>query len=119
MGIGVVVQEERGQVIAALSKTILGLLEPTSGDALASFHAASLCRELGIQHVCLERDVKIIVDALNSNTSMLSRYSHLVEDTRCVLMMIPRWRCGFVHCEANEVVHRLAKAAITDVSDRI
>jgi hypothetical protein len=37
-----------------LSKTTLGLLEPTSGEALASFHAASLCKELGIQQVYLE-----------------------------------------------------------------
>jgi hypothetical protein len=42
-----------------------------------------------------------------------------VEDTRCMLMMIPRWRCRFVHREANEVAHRLAKAAITYVNDRI
>jgi hypothetical protein len=45
MGIGVVVQEERGKIIAAISKTRLGLFEPTTGEALASFHAASICRD--------------------------------------------------------------------------
>jgi hypothetical protein len=29
------------------------------------------------------------------------------------------WKCNFVRREANEAAHRLAKAAITDVSDRI
>jgi hypothetical protein len=93
MGIRVVVREERGKVIAALSKTIVGLFEPTSGEALASYHAASLCRELGIQQACLEEDAKIIVDALNSNSSTWSRYGHIVEDMQSVLMKIPRWSC--------------------------
>lgn len=69
MEIRVVVREERGKVIAAISKTIVGLFEPTSGEALVSYHAVSLCRELGIQQACLKGDAKIIVDALNSNSS--------------------------------------------------
>lgn len=119
MGIRVVVQEDRGRVIATLSKTRLGLFEPTTREALASFHAACLRRNLGIQHLFLEGDVKLVVDALNSNTSTWSRFGHIVKDTRRILHTFLRWRCGFVHHEANDAIHRLAKATITNISDRI
>jgi ribonuclease HI len=65
MEIGVVVKDEKGRVIAAMSKTQLGSFEPTTGEALASFHAMSLCRDLGIQQLFLEGDVKLVVDACN------------------------------------------------------
>lgn len=110
-------REERGKVIPTMSKTRIGLFEPAIGEALASFHAANLCRDLGIQQVWLEGDAKIIVDALNLNTSTWSRFGHIVEDTRCMLNTIPKCRCGFVHREANEATHRLAKAVSTNVSD--
>jgi hypothetical protein len=56
LGIGVVVREERGRVVAAMSKTRQGSFEPTTGEAIASFHAASVCKDLGIQHLILEGD---------------------------------------------------------------
>ncbi|XP_059446364.1 uncharacterized protein LOC132177903 [Corylus avellana] len=48
MGIGAIVREEKGNVIATMCKTQSGSFEPTMGEALASFHAAILCRDLGI-----------------------------------------------------------------------
>jgi hypothetical protein len=74
---------------------------------------------MGILKVWLEGDTKIIVDTLNSDASILSRYGHLVEDTRCILQSFPSWSCGFVHREANEAAHRLAKAANINISDRM
>jgi hypothetical protein len=61
----------------------------------------------------------LIADALNSNTSTWSRFGHIVEDMHHVFHTFSRWRCGFVHREANDAAHWLAKAAITNVSDRI
>jgi hypothetical protein len=97
MGIKIVVCDDRGRVTAAASKRRHGSFEPTIGEALASFHAASFCKDLGIQQLWLEGDAKIIVDVLNSNGSTWSRYGHIVEDTRSILQTFPRWRCCFVH----------------------
>jgi hypothetical protein len=74
---------------------------------------------MGIPKVWLEGDTKIIVDALNSNERIMSRYGHLVEDTRSILQSFPSWNCGFAHHEANEAAHRLAKAATIYISDRM
>lgn len=119
MGIRIAVRDDRGRVIAASSKMRQGSFEPATGEALPSFHAISLCKELGIQHIWLEGDAKIIVDALNSNRCTWSRYDYIVEDTRSILQTFPRWKCGFVHREAKEATHHLTKAANTNVSDRI
>jgi hypothetical protein len=52
-------------------------------------------------------------------TGKWSRFGHLIEDTRRMLLTLSRWRCAFVPYKANEAAHRLAKAVTTDVSDRI
>jgi hypothetical protein len=119
LGIGVVVRDDKGLVIAAASKVRQGLFEPVMGEAIASYEAARICKELSIPKGWLEGDAKIIVDALNSDERILSRYGHLVEDTRSILQSFPSWKCDFVHREANEAAHRLAKAATTYISDRM
>lgn len=85
VGVGVVIREEHGQVIAAMSKTRLGLLEPTTGEAFAAYQAVCFGRELGLQNICLEGDAKQIAEAVNSLTSTWSRFRHLIDDTRRIL----------------------------------
>ena len=58
VGIGIVIREEKWKVVAAMSKTRTGLLEPTLGEAFAAYHAACLGRDLGLQNICLEGDAK-------------------------------------------------------------
>ena len=116
-GIGVVIREEKWQVLTAMSKTRLGLLEPTTGEAYAAYHAASLCRDLGLQHISLEGDAKQIVEAVNSPTNTWSRFGHLIDDTWRILLSFSRCYCSFIHHEVNEAIHRLARVVTTDVSD--
>lgn len=85
VGIGVVIREEKGQVIAAMSKTRMSLLEPTTGEAYAAYHAACLCKDVGVQNILLEGDAKQIVEAINSHTRTWSHFGHLISDTRRIL----------------------------------
>ncbi|XP_059436609.1 uncharacterized protein LOC132169617 [Corylus avellana] len=119
VGIGVVLRDEKGQVIATMCKTRMGILELAMGEAYAAYHAVFLCRDMGVQNLILEGNVKQIVEAINSATGTWSLFGHLIEDTRRVLLTLPRWNCVFVSHEANEEAHRMAKVATTDVNDRI
>jgi ribonuclease HI len=119
VGIGVIIRDEKGQTIAAMSKTRLKNLEPTMEEAFAAFNAACLCRDLKLQHIMMEGDAKLIVDAVNSNSSTWSRFGHIIDHTQQILDDFIRWKCNHVRCEANGVVHQLVKAATTDVNDRI
>ena len=87
-----------------MTKTRLGVLEPSTREALGTFHAARLSLELGLQNLILEEDAKQIVEAINSSTSMWSRYGHLVDDTRRLLCTLPMSKCVFIHQEANETI---------------
>jgi ribonuclease HI len=117
--IGVIIRDEKGRVVVAMSRTRQGLLEPTTGEALGAFQATRLIMELGLQNIILEEDAKQIVEAINSTTSKWSRFEHLVDNTQRLLCSLSRWKCVFIHWEANEAAHRLAKAAVTDISDII
>jgi hypothetical protein len=119
VGVGVIIRDEKGGIVAAMSGTRQGLLEPTTGEAFGALQAAHFIMELGLHNIILEGDTKQIVDARNSNTSTWSRYGHLVEDTRRLLCSLSRWKCFFTHREANEAAHRLAKATAMDISDMI
>ena len=119
VGIGVMIRDEKGRAVAIMSKTRIGTLEPTAGEALAAYHAVCLCRELGLQNIYLEGDAKQIVEAINSSMGTWSRFGHLVDDTRHILASFSCWKCDFIHREANEVVYRLAKAATININDRM
>ena len=66
-----------------------------------------------------EGNAKQIGHAINSPTMAWNWFGHLVEDTRRILHSLMSWKCTFANREANEAAYRLAKAAITNVSDRI
>ena len=119
VGISVIIRDEKGRVVVAMSRTRLGLLEPTTGEALGAFQATRLILELGWHNIILEGDAKQIVVAINSDTSMWSKYGQLVDEPRHLLHTLYRWKCSFISREANEATHKLAKAAATDISDII
>jgi ribonuclease HI len=119
MGIGVIIRDEKGGVIAAISKTREGLLEPTTGEAITLFFAMGLRRDIATQNVMFEGDAKQVMDAMNSTMSRWSRFGHLLEDTRHSLQRLSRCKCVYVNNEANEATHQPAKKAILNVNDRI
>jgi ribonuclease HI len=119
VGLGVILRDERGQMLAAMSKTRIGTLEPSTGEAFVASSAVCFCRDIGVHRVVLEGDAKQIVDAVNANSASWSRFGHLIDDTRRILESFSQWKCQFVRREANEAAHRLAKAATIDVNDRI
>ena len=88
-------------------------------EALALFHAITLCNYFGFPNVILEGDAKLVVDELNSNQSKGCQFGHLIEDTRHVLQLFSKWMCVFTKRVANEAVHQLAKRATLNIGDGI
>lgn len=117
-GMGMLVRDHTGTIIAAKCLSRAGNLDPTAGEALASLHAIRWCQELGRQAIILEGDAKQVVDAINSDVNNGSRLGHIVEDIRQFLKTFLRWHCAFVNRNANTAAHRLAKGATKLVMDR-
>jgi hypothetical protein len=66
MGFGVVVRNEKGDVIAAQCQSTLGLFDPAVAEARAALLGVPLCRECGFMRVHFEGDAQTVVNAVNS-----------------------------------------------------
>jgi ribonuclease HI len=64
--LGIVIRDSDGRFVAARATSRNGCVDPTSGEAMASFQAAKLCQELGLQNVILKGDAKVVVKGVNS-----------------------------------------------------
>jgi ribonuclease HI len=64
MGVGIIVRDNRGQVHAASSKTIVSTQEPVVAEAMGALCAAEFIRDLGFQDVDLEGDSLQVVQAI-------------------------------------------------------
>jgi hypothetical protein len=80
MGLGVVVRDENGLVVAAQSKTIRGNFDPPMAEARAALLAIQFCRMNGFMLVDFEGDVKTVIDAVNDVRSDWSRLGVLITD---------------------------------------
>jgi hypothetical protein len=47
MGVGVIIRDDKGSVVAAQSKVIPFIFDSTSAEVLAAWHAVLLAREVG------------------------------------------------------------------------
>ena len=78
-GIGIVIGNERGLIIGAMSKKInipLGALEV---EAKTFEEGILLARDLGLKDIILEGDVKVVTDALAGCNSPLSLIQMIIE----------------------------------------
>jgi ribonuclease HI len=93
-------------------------MDPTSGEAMASYQAAKLCQELGLQTVILEGDAEVVVKGVNSKERLRNRYGHIIQGTWTVLRTIPKWTYQHVNRKANTAAHTMTHLAIKTFLER-
>ena len=54
MGVGIIIRDEKGNVIAATSQPVMAIHEPATAKALATLRAVEFCREVGAYDISLE-----------------------------------------------------------------
>ena len=74
--------------------------------------AIELSKELGIQRLILESDVKALVDAVNATEPDDSCRGQLVADIRFSLNFFPSWQMVYASRQVNQVAYALAQQAI-------
>lgn len=79
-GIGVVLRDANGSVLASLSQQLPQLYNPLVIEAKATYKALQLAAELGFNQVVLERDCQVLMKALIEDSNFLSTDGLFIDD---------------------------------------
>nr|XP_023907618.1 uncharacterized protein LOC112019310 [Quercus suber] len=111
-GLGVVVRDWRGNVLAALSQKVALPQSVEMAEALAAKRAVQLATEMSFTRVLVEGDCKRVVQALQTLGRCLKMYGHLIADARRLGATLQT--CTFHHTlrEGNLLAHSLARRAV-------
>ncbi|KAM6559150.1 hypothetical protein CsatA_028389 [Cannabis sativa] len=112
LGIGAIVRDSSGQVVAALSKPVQGCFRSDEMEAKALFHSLNWVLQYQFNITNIETDALRVYQALNSTSTDLSSFSDLILDVRCLLSFFPEAHISHTKRNANHAAHGLAKHAL-------
>nr|POE89664.1 putative ribonuclease h protein [Quercus suber] len=108
-GLGLVVRDSAGLVLATLSQEIPLPTSVETVEVIAARRALLFAKELGFERVMIEGDSEIIINAIREQTLLASDLGHILED----IHVLSRSFCSisFHHIKrlGNCVAHRLAR----------
>ena len=110
-GIGVIIRDNRGEAIGALS-----MPTPLSNsfavlEALACRRALFFAKEIGLRQVVFEGDSAMVIQVVTHGNAELAEYGHIVEDIRILAADFDFIQFSHVKRNCNAVVDTLAKKA--------
>ena len=110
VGLGVIIRDNHGQVLASLSEQIQLPCSSNLVEAIAAARAISFAHDLSLSNYILEGDSDMVIKALKRNDDSLSYFGHILAlaktltDVNCITFSHTR-RIG------NAVAHNQAKHA--------
>ena len=110
-GIGVIIRNPQGAVMASLSERIPFPHSVEAVEATAARVAVQLAYDLGFKEVEVEGDSINIVQALSQTEPNYTLYGHIINDTKFTSQLLVSVHFLHVKREGNKVAHSLAKRA--------
>ncbi len=110
-GIGVIIRNSQGAVMASLSQRIPFPHSVEAVEATATRAAVQLALDLGFQEVEVEGDSINIVKALSQAETNYTLYGHIINDTKFVSQLLVSVKFLHVYRDGNKVAHSLAQRA--------
>lgn len=80
LGIGVVIRDSAGSIIASLFSFIPLTPDPLLGEVVAALRATSLCAELGLHQIIFEGDTLAVVKAVQQKEESWSSTGMVIRD---------------------------------------
>ena len=108
-GLGVVIRNDSGLVIAVLSKKIHIPCSVELVELQAVRKAVHFAAELGFHQVCLEGNSKIVFKALSLATPHPSLHDHFVKDIQSILNSFRAHSFSHIIRQGNFVAHALTR----------
>ena len=111
-GVGVVVRDMNGLVLASCAKRIHQSVKAVEIEAMAAATALSFAKDLGFQRLILEGDSLEVIQALLERTETLTPTGLLLEDVRSLSQNFDLLLYSHTKRDGNAVAHSLAKYAL-------
>ena len=111
-GIGVIIRNSRGDVMASLAKKKKKKCNPSSVEIvelLAARWAVILVQELDFENSIFEGESEIVINPLQNDDRLKSSIGHLVQDTLSFVNSLKGWSFSHIGKQGNAVAHPLAK----------
>jgi hypothetical protein len=112
MGVGMVAQNQNGDVIGVKCMTKSFIIDPTTTEAVGAREMVAFCQQMGFSTIIMERDSLELIQALRREGSCWTSYGMMINDAKMDLLNIPHWEVCHVKHGANVVAHTLAKQAL-------
>ncbi|GAU48398.1 hypothetical protein TSUD_405430 [Trifolium subterraneum] len=120
VGIGICIRDDQGAFILAKTEWFSPKSEVHTGEALGLLAALNWVHELNLGPVEFELDSKRVVDSFHSSKRDFTEFGVIVEHCKSIFSTYYRnSSVEFVRRQANEVAHKLAKAATLSASFQI
>ncbi|KAK9987375.1 hypothetical protein SO802_032326 [Lithocarpus litseifolius] len=110
-GIGAVIRNREGEVMAALSEKIPQPSSVTLLEVLAARQAAIFIHEVGLCNSVLEGDSETVIKALQKGDKFQTAFSHLCRDTLLYVKALQSFNFSHTHRQGNCVADALANKA--------
>ena len=110
-GFGVVVRNERAEVMASLATKRPSIQDSEEVEVLACRKASEFAMDAGFMDVVLEGDNSSVMWAISTGRANRSRLGHIYEDIQCLAASFQCFTIKFVKRSANGVAHSLARFA--------
>uniref|UniRef100_A0A803P2K3 Reverse transcriptase domain-containing protein n=1 Tax=Cannabis sativa TaxID=3483 RepID=A0A803P2K3_CANSA len=112
MGVGAIVRDHFGYVIAAMSKPVQGSFRSDEMEAKALYHSLNWALQLQLKLTHIDTDALRVSMAINSPSMNLSSFNDLIVDVNCLLSFFSGVTVSHVRRNANHAAHGLAKYAL-------
>ena len=112
-GIGVVIRDNRGLVIASCSKVVHQVLGVCDVEAMVTTWALSFAFDVGVKRAVLEGDSMAVISGLREDGMVLEPYGLLLEDVRILSQQFDELHYSHTKREGNSLAYSLARYAVS------
>ena len=109
--VGVIIRNERGQVMATLSSKGLAVTNSEEAEVLACRQAMEFALDAGFSNLIMEGDNSNVMRSIVSAQTDWSRLGNLYDDIRCLAGRLRHVEFRGIRRTANGVAHSLARFA--------
>ena len=108
-GIGVVIKDSTGQVIASMVERVSMPQTVAEVEALAARRVVKFAKELYLQSIIVEGDSELITRALQQEGPSFACYGQLIEETQELFGLFNSCNVTDVRRKGNSLAHNLAR----------